>query len=151
MAFTPRYVVLTLCFLLTIVLVTPIGASMLSGWDIPLAVGASLFGALMLLGFHDIFQTRHAVRRNYPISAHLPFLLEDVRPERQDQKRISQFEHRFPPRTPAKKCALTWIASCEWDQPAPFFASSIRNHATYNAGRNSSVSAVPTTMPPIIA
>jgi hypothetical protein len=37
LAFTPRYVVLTLCFIMTIVFVTPIGGSMLSGWAIPLA------------------------------------------------------------------------------------------------------------------
>jgi glutamate synthase domain-containing protein 2 len=81
LAFTPRYVVLTLCIVMTVVFVTPIGASMLSGWDIPLAIGAALFGSLSLLGVHDIFQTRHAVLRNYPISAHLRFLLEEIRPE----------------------------------------------------------------------
>src|ERR1019366_2803295 len=33
------------------------------------------------LGTHDLIQTRHAVLRNYPISAHLRFLLEEMRPE----------------------------------------------------------------------
>jgi glutamate synthase domain-containing protein 2 len=36
---------------------------------------------LSLLGVHDLFQKRHAVLRNYPISAHLRFLLETIRPE----------------------------------------------------------------------
>jgi glutamate synthase domain-containing protein 2 len=36
---------------------------------------------LSLLGLHDLVQTRHSVLRNYPISAHLRFLLEHVRPE----------------------------------------------------------------------
>jgi glutamate synthase domain-containing protein 2 len=34
-----------------------------------------------MLGTHDLIQTRHAVLRNYPIAAHLRFLLEQVRPE----------------------------------------------------------------------
>ena len=39
------------------------------------------FAMLAALGLHDITQTRHAVLRNYPIAAHLRFLLESVRPE----------------------------------------------------------------------
>ena len=33
------------------------------------------------LGLRDLVQTSHAVLRNYPISAHLRFLLEEMRPE----------------------------------------------------------------------
>lgn len=40
-----------------------------------------LFGGLAALGVHDLLQTRHAVLRNYPIIAHMRFLLESVRPE----------------------------------------------------------------------
>ncbi|MDR2857644.1 MAG: FMN-binding glutamate synthase family protein [Novosphingobium sp.] len=36
---------------------------------------------LALLGIYDLVQTRHAVLRNYPITAHLRFLLEAIRPE----------------------------------------------------------------------
>lgn len=43
-----------------------------------LAVAA---GALSLLGVVDLFQTRHAIRRNYPILSHIRFFLEFVRPE----------------------------------------------------------------------
>ncbi|TXI01213.1 MAG: FMN-binding glutamate synthase family protein [Pseudorhodobacter sp.] len=39
------------------------------------------FAMLVALGLRDITQTRHAVLRNYPIAAHLRFLLESVRPE----------------------------------------------------------------------
>ncbi|OYX01340.1 MAG: hypothetical protein B7Z15_19680, partial [Rhizobiales bacterium 32-66-8] len=42
-------------------------------------------GALCLLsvlvGLHDLRQTRHAVLRNYPVAAHLRFFLESIRPE----------------------------------------------------------------------
>jgi glutamate synthase domain-containing protein 2 len=43
----------------------------------PLAV---TFG-FAVLGTIDLIQTRHAVLRNYPIAAHLRFLLESIRPE----------------------------------------------------------------------
>src|SRR5271166_1755825 len=41
----------------------------------------AIFAGLSLLGTVDLLQTRHAVLRNYPISAHLRFLLEKIRPE----------------------------------------------------------------------
>lgn len=37
--------------------------------------------ALVVLGIHDLIQTRHAILRNYPIAAHLRFMFENVRPE----------------------------------------------------------------------
>jgi len=40
-----------------------------------------IFGALTLLGIRDLMQKSHAVLRNYPISAHMRFLLEEIRPE----------------------------------------------------------------------
>jgi glutamate synthase domain-containing protein 2 len=36
---------------------------------------------LFLVGWHDYRQTRHAVLRNYPVSGHLRFMLEYIRPE----------------------------------------------------------------------
>ena len=81
LAISPRFIALTLAFLLTIVFALAIGESMFSGWDAPLGVGLVLFGGLTILGVHDLLQKPHAVLRNYPISAHLRFLLEEVRPE----------------------------------------------------------------------
>jgi glutamate synthase domain-containing protein 2 len=37
--------------------------------------------AFVLLGVNDLLQTKHAILRNYPIAAHLRFLLESIRPE----------------------------------------------------------------------
>lgn len=34
-----------------------------------------------VLGLRDLTQTKHAILRNYPIMAHLRFILEDIRPE----------------------------------------------------------------------
>ncbi len=81
LAFTPRFVVLTLSILAALALAAASGASMIPGWNAALLLGAVVFGALSLLGFYDLAQTRHAVLRNYPISAHLRFLLEEMRPE----------------------------------------------------------------------
>ncbi len=41
----------------------------------------AFFTSLTVLGTWDLVQTRHAVLRNYPIAAHLRFLLEEMRPE----------------------------------------------------------------------
>ncbi len=42
---------------------------------------AILFSALTVLGLRDLWQKKHAILRNYPIIAHLRFLLESIRPE----------------------------------------------------------------------
>ncbi len=77
--FTPRYIVLTICSVATLFL---IGMGI---WDHRLIhlviIPATVFGCLAALGFHDLFQKDHAVLRNYPISAHIRFLLEEIRPE----------------------------------------------------------------------
>lgn len=40
-----------------------------------------LFGFLTCLGFYDLSQTKHAIRRNYPVIGNLRFLFEFIRPE----------------------------------------------------------------------
>ncbi len=77
--FTPRYIVLTLCAVLTAVF---IGIGLADHKVINLlAIPTLLFGGLTALGIRDVLQKNHAVLRNYPISAHLRFLLEEIRPE----------------------------------------------------------------------
>jgi glutamate synthase domain-containing protein 2 len=77
--FTPRFIVLTLCLAATAILA---GTLYLQPWTLyGIAIPLALFGGLAALGLRDLFQTRHAVLRNYPISAHLRFLLESIRPE----------------------------------------------------------------------
>src|SRR3546814_308291 len=46
-------------------------------WLIPTV----LFGSLTALGIVDLTQTRHAIRRNYPVIGNLRFVLEFIRPE----------------------------------------------------------------------
>jgi len=74
-----RYLLLTGALALTAVLVTVVWAD--PRWLELLALPIVVFGALSLLGLRDAVQTRHAILRNYPIAAHLRFLLESIRPE----------------------------------------------------------------------
>ena len=79
LAFSPRFIVYTLCILSTAALFVAI-LTYPPAFDfaaIPLAAST----CLAALGTYDVFQTRHALRRNYPISAHLRFIFEAMRPE----------------------------------------------------------------------
>lgn len=77
--FLPRYVLLTLALVSSVVLIAAMICNMGS---YPVLVGPLVFfGFFALLGLRDITQTKHAVLRNYPIAAHMRFLLEKIRPE----------------------------------------------------------------------
>ena len=77
--FSPRFIILTICSVVTVLLLG-IGIFDHKVLDLVL-IPVVIFGALTLLGFRDLTQKSHAVLRNYPISAHLRFLLEEIRPE----------------------------------------------------------------------
>ena len=49
-----------------------------SNWAI---AALAIFGFIALLGTWDLIQTKHSLRRNYPVLANLRFLLEEIRPE----------------------------------------------------------------------
>lgn len=71
-----RHTALYLVFSLTLVfawLAMAYGA----GWWLPCLICL----ALSLLGLYDLKQTRHAIRRNYPVIGNLRFLFEYIRPE----------------------------------------------------------------------
>lgn len=77
--FSPRFIVLTICGVATALL---IGIALSDHTVFNLVViPALVFGGLTLLGIRDVVQKDHAVLRNYPITAHLRFLLEEIRPE----------------------------------------------------------------------
>ncbi|HVI77949.1 MAG TPA: hypothetical protein VM715_07265, partial [Candidatus Acidoferrum sp.] len=77
--FSPRFIVLTICAVVTALLlgIGIVDRKVLDLVLIPLII----FGALTAIGVRDLVQKSHAVLRNYPISAHLRFLLEEIRPE----------------------------------------------------------------------
>jgi glutamate synthase domain-containing protein 2 len=70
-----RYAVWALCIVGFI-------ASAVAWWQMGMSLWLVVaFAALSLLGLRDVLQARHAILRNYPVSGHLRFLLEFVRPE----------------------------------------------------------------------
>jgi glutamate synthase domain-containing protein 2 len=76
--FMPRYSLLTLALMGTAAFAAVV-------WHHPDNVAAHVlllaFASLSALGVRDLMQTKHAILRNYPIAAHLRFILEDIRPE----------------------------------------------------------------------
>src|SRR5476649_702393 len=42
---------------------------------------AVVFGALCLVGVHDVLQRRHSILRNYPVIGHVRWMAELIRPE----------------------------------------------------------------------
>jgi hypothetical protein len=77
--FAPRFVIYTMTIAGTLLL---LGLAIWQPGLIPLLfVPIAVFAGLAVLGTVDLIQTRHAVLRNYPISAHLRFMLEKIRPE----------------------------------------------------------------------
>ena len=77
--FSPRFIILTICAVVTALLVAEVIVD--PEWFDFLILPILLFGGLTVLGVRDVTQKGHAVLRNYPISAHIRFLLEEIRPE----------------------------------------------------------------------
>ena len=78
-SFSPRFVLLTLAIMaLCLVFIL---ALVLNDWNAYTLVPMLFFAGITALGFRDLTQTHHAILRNYPISGHLRFMLENVRPE----------------------------------------------------------------------
>jgi glutamate synthase domain-containing protein 2 len=77
--FSPRFIVLTICGVSTALL---LGIALADHKVLDLVlIPVVIFGCLTALGIRDLMQQNHAVLRNYPISAHIRFLLEEIRPE----------------------------------------------------------------------
>jgi len=77
--FSPRYILLTIALVGTVAFAAatardPAGTPF---YLLPLL----FFGGFAFLGLRDLVQRRHAILRNYPIAAHLRFILENIRPE----------------------------------------------------------------------
>lgn len=72
--FFSRFTVLGLCLAGLLFALTRLG----DAWALPVL---AIFSCLCLLGVIDLIQTRHAVRRNYPIIGRLRWAFEKIRPE----------------------------------------------------------------------
>jgi glutamate synthase domain-containing protein 2 len=75
LAFAPRYIVYTLSLIGTVVF------AWLSVRDTWFLVPFVFAAGLAVLGTRDLLQTQRSLLRNYPIAAHIRFLLEEIRPE----------------------------------------------------------------------
>ena len=71
-----RYFVMT-----GVVVLTLASVILATAVDVWFWVPAVIFGLLVLVGIHDLYQNKHSILRNYPISAHIRFILESFRPE----------------------------------------------------------------------
>jgi len=79
LAFTPRFITLTLACLACLASLIALGAG---GWHFwPLWVLFALLLAASAVGVRDFFNPHHSILRNYPLAARLRFLLENIRPE----------------------------------------------------------------------
>ena len=76
--FTPRFITLTLA---AFALVGFAIGLLFDPRSFVLHLGLYITAFLTAVGIHDLIQKRHAILRNYPISAHLRFLFEEIRPE----------------------------------------------------------------------
>jgi len=74
----PRFLVLSAVLLITAILLFDEAFFLRSVYVVIFLV---LFGVMALIGLKDVLQTRHAILRNYPLTAHIRFLLEEIRPE----------------------------------------------------------------------
>jgi len=73
-----RFIAYTFVLLITAILLF----EFLFWWSsLSVAIPLALFAALSTIGTIDLLQTRHAVLRNYPLTAHIRFILEEIRPE----------------------------------------------------------------------
>jgi hypothetical protein len=77
--FTPRYILLTIA--LTGTLAFGVAAVSFPAEEPYLIPPLVIFACFLALGIRDLQQTRHAILRNYPIAAHIRFILEHIRPE----------------------------------------------------------------------
>ncbi|MEQ1653767.1 MAG: FMN-binding glutamate synthase family protein [Hyphomicrobium sp.] len=79
LALQPRFLLLTASVVVSVLLPAVIISN--PNLQTYLVAPLVLSVALAALGARDLTQTKHAILRNYPIAAHLRFLLESIRPE----------------------------------------------------------------------
>jgi glutamate synthase domain-containing protein 2 len=66
---------------ITLSIITLIIIGFISTTYKPILWSLLFFGPLILLGFYDILQKKHAIKRNFPILGHGRYMLEKIRPE----------------------------------------------------------------------
>jgi glutamate synthase domain-containing protein 2 len=72
-----RFIVYTAVLAITVILLFNFYVSP----SVYVAISFLLFAGLAAIGTIDLIQPRHAVLRNYPLTAHIRYILEEIRPE----------------------------------------------------------------------
>ena len=75
---TARFIAYTVVLVATLVVAL---AFLFASPPLYLAIPLAVFAGLAVVGTFDIIQKRHAILRNYPLTAHIRFILEEIRPE----------------------------------------------------------------------
>jgi glutamate synthase domain-containing protein 2 len=131
--FPMRYLAFTLCVIgLLLSLLVWIG----DGHVLPVLVFAYLVGT----GFHDLWQTKRAVLRNYPVIGHMRFLLEFIRPE--IRQYFIESENEAAPFSRAQRSLVYQRAKGDSDKRP--FGTQLDTHATGHEWMTHSVA--PTTL-----
>ena len=68
-------------FVISAVLVLALVAAVYFLWWPPIIWSLLVLGPLILMGFYDMAQTKHAIMRNFPIFGRGRYLMEDLRPK----------------------------------------------------------------------
>src|SRR5690348_7814973 len=68
-------------FALIVAILCAIVSAVLVAWSALFLIPFVLALMLSLIGIWDMLQTKHSLRRNYPILANIRFILETIRPE----------------------------------------------------------------------
>lgn len=71
----PRQIFILLSIVITIALI-----AIYFVWE-PIVWAWILFAPLIIIGYRDVFQTKHAIKRNFPVIGNFRYILEGIRPE----------------------------------------------------------------------
>jgi glutamate synthase domain-containing protein 2 len=74
----PRFIVFTCAVLIAVALIFEF---VTGHHSILIEIPLVIFVALAVIGIRDVIQPSHSVLRNYPLTAHIRFILEEIRPE----------------------------------------------------------------------
>ncbi len=99
--FEPRFITLTLAIAATLLFLFLF--VVFPAWDGLIVIPLIIAAGLSLLGIRDLVQTRHAVLRNFPILAHLRFILEEIRPEMRQYFFEDKERYAICPRCPRRR------------------------------------------------
>lgn len=67
-------------FIVSAILILVAVAGIYTIWK-PIIWSLIFFGPIILIGLRDIFQTKHTIKRNFPVVGNFRYMLEEIRPE----------------------------------------------------------------------